>query len=171
MTVYVAKTSGSGPFYVDLSVTTNSQNIAANTSSVHWAIYARLASSGWPTWSGSTQSWSVNIAGAVRSGSWILDFRPGDAKSILIAQGDVTVTHNSDGSKSFNPSGTLTTNHSSFGSGTASGSYTLPDIPRGPRVRVSGTWQNTVAYVRVSGVWRVAIPYVRTGGVWKVGGG
>jgi Siphovirus protein of unknown function (DUF859) len=171
MATYSAAASGSGPFYVDLTVTNTSQDIGDNTSRVHWALYARLATSGWATWSGDSQSWSVNIGGAVRSGLWILDFRPGTAKSILIAQGDVDITHNSDGTKTFTSSGTLSTNHSSFGSGTASGSMTLPRIPRGPRVLYQGTWRNTVAYVRVNGSWVTAVPYVRVSGTWRIAGG
>jgi len=39
----------------------------------------------------------------------------------------------------------------------------------GPRVRQSGAWKHTIAYVNVSGVWRKAIPFVKQNGVWKPG--
>jgi len=48
---------------------------------------------------------------------------------------------------------------------------TLPRIPRGPRVKDSGVWKNTVLYVKDSGVWRIAVPYVKDNGTWKIGGG
>jgi hypothetical protein len=48
---------------------------------------------------------------------------------------------------------------------------TLPRIPRGPRVKDSGVWKNTVLYVKDSGVWKIAVPYVKDNGTWKIGGG
>ena len=50
-------------------------------------------------------------------------------------------------------------------------SMTLPRIPRGPRVKDSGVWKNTVLYVKDSGTWKIAIPYVKDSGTWKIGGG
>ena len=58
----------------------------------------------------------------------------------------------------------------SFPPRSVSGSYTLPRIARGPRVRHSGSWRPTIAYVRHGSRWRVATPYVRHGGRWRVAG-
>jgi hypothetical protein len=49
--------------------------------------------------------------------------------------------------------------------------FSLPRIPRGPKVKDSGVWKNTVMYVKDGGVWKIAIPYVKDNGTWKIGGG
>lgn len=167
MVTYSARTNGSREFYVDLVVTPGTANIPGNYTPVTWSLRAR--GTGSTAWSNDPQSWSVNIGGSTASGSWIMDFR--STNLIVVAGNTINVPHNADGTRSLTSSGTLSTNHSYFGSGTASGTMALPRIPRGPRVRSGGTWRNTVAYVRVGGVWKVATPYVRVGGVWKVAGG
>lgn len=49
--------------------------------------------------------------------------------------------------------------------------FSLVRIPRGPRVKDSGVWKNTILYVKDNGTWKVAIPYVKDNGTWKIGGG
>lgn len=49
--------------------------------------------------------------------------------------------------------------------------FPLVRIPRGPRVKDSGVWKNTILYVKDNGTWKVAIPYVKDNGTWKIGGG
>lgn len=58
----------------------------------------------------------------------------------------------------------------SQGSGPVSATATRL-ITAGPRVKRSGTYPSTVAYVRSGGVWRLAIPYVKVKGVWTRAGG
>lgn len=168
MATYSAKTTGPGPFYVDLIVTPGTMNIEGNYTPVTWSLRAR-STGGSPTWSGDLQQWAVNIGGSTPDGTWVLDFR--STNLIIVAGATVNIAHNADGTRTLNSGGSLYTNHTNFGNGTASGSMVLPRIPRGPRVRYAGTWRNTVAYVRTAGVWRIVVPYVRSGGVWRVGGG
>jgi hypothetical protein len=49
--------------------------------------------------------------------------------------------------------------------------FSLVRIPRGPRVKDSGVWRNTILYVKDNGEWKTAIPYVKDNGEWKIGGG
>jgi hypothetical protein len=49
--------------------------------------------------------------------------------------------------------------------------FSLVRIPRGPRVKDSGVWRNTILYVKDNGTWKIAIPYVKDNGTWKIGGG
>ena len=59
-----------------------------------------------------------------------------------------------------------------LGSADAStGWRTLPRIPRGPRVKNSDTYKQTIGYVKSAGVWKLAIPYLKKDGTWKAGGG
>lgn len=167
MPTYTAKTSGPGPFYVDLIVNPGAQSVPGNYTAVAWSLRAR-STGGSPTWSGDSQSWSVNIGGYTYSGTWVLDFR---STSLIIVAGRTTnVVHNVDGTRVLSSSGTLTTNHSNFGSGTAGGTLTLDRIPRGPKVRYNGAWRDTIAFVKDGATWRQAVPYVKSGASWKPAG-
>lgn len=42
-------------------------------------------------------------------------------------------------------------------------------IPKGLRVKVSGTWKEAIPYVRVNGAWKEARPHVRVSNQWKEG--
>lgn len=168
MPTFSVKTTGTGPFYVDLVISPGVQNIAQNTTNVSWSLRAR-STGGSPTWSASAQSWSVNIGGFTNSGTWTLDFRNGVVQ-IIVASSTWVIEHNNDGTKTLTSSGTLITDHTSFGRGTASGSVVLDRIPRGPKVRYNGAWRDTIAYVRSGGTWRNAVPYVKVGASWKPAG-
>ena len=111
-----------------LEVTLNSQNVGANTSSVHRELRIDKGD-GTGRFSGYTHSWNRNIGGQTGSGSIAgYDFR--DYSTLVLNSGDNTITHNADGTKSISVSGTFTESVANIGSGTASGSYTLPTIPR-----------------------------------------
>lgn len=92
--------------------------------------------------------------------------------TLTITSGTQWVTHGEDGTKSlaynldYKESGTQI-----IGSANLAGSMTLTVIRRGPRVKDSGTWKPSVAYVKDSGEWKVAIPYVKKDGEWKIAGG
>ena len=176
----IALFSGNGNYQIDVdaALVPGSQNIAANTSDVYWRVIVRKTA-GTGFWSaasptnrgyarftgtgGYTEVW--NVAG------FAYDFRNGsNSGEWLFAQGVRTITHNADGTASFEFASEMTL--VSLGTAVAStGSIALPRIPRGPRVRSGGSWRNSVAYVRSGGQWKVAVPYVRSGGSWKVAGG
>lgn len=98
-----------------------SQSTANNTSTIHYRVYAD---------GGASQYWqmlynaSVNVDGATQSGSGIQAWQ-----GQTIFEGDKTITHNSDGSKSFSASAAGGFYYSS-GSASGSGSWNLPTIAR-----------------------------------------
>lgn len=106
-----------------------------------------------------------------------------DGTSMSLTQGqtrtigtwDRWVSHNNDGTKSLPVRAefrTITQGTTwAFPSTTVTGTHSLPRIPRGPRVRHSGSWRNTILYVRHGGRWRQALIYVRHGGKWRQAGG
>jgi len=163
------KHANNDAYELEMTVTVTSQNIANNTSTVSWVCKTTKSSGTGYSGSGN-MSGSANVDGSVWSVSgqnW--DFTGGTPKTVTWTSGSKTITHGADGTKTINWGATVTLG-SSVGKATISQSLTLPRIPRGPRVRVSGTWRNTVAYVRQGGTWKIAIPYARQGGTWKVAG-
>ena len=98
-----------------------SQSTTNNTSTIHYRVYAD---------GGATNNWqmlynaSVNVDGATQSGSGIQAWQ-----GQTIFEGDKTITHNSDGSKSFSASAAGGFYYSS-GSASGSGSWNLPTIAR-----------------------------------------
>lgn len=152
-------------------VNQSSQDIADNQSVISWSLRIRKNSGSGYWWNSATGSKRVRLDGTLVLDTEVqaCDFRDSTPQTIILSSGTRTLTHDADG--------TLTAAISAgvsglvLGSASMSGTIELDRIPRGPRVRVSGTWRNTVAYVRVSGSWRIAIPYVRVSGTWRVGGG
>lgn len=98
-----------------------SQSTTNNTSKIHYRVYAD---------GGASDNWqmlynaSVNVDGATQSGSGIQAWQ-----GQTIFEGDKTITHNSDGSKSFSASAAGGFYYSS-GSASGSGSWNLPTIAR-----------------------------------------
>lgn len=163
--------NGSGPQQVWLNVSLSSQSIPGNYSD--YLVEVRYYGNGYGSWSGSTQSWSANIGGSSLGGTFTIPQSEAFDTYKVLTKTTVRKTHNADGTlAAFTSSATINTDHGSIGDGSVSFNVPAPArIPRGPRVRVAGTWENTVAYVRVAGVWKVAIPYVNVAGTWKVAGG
>jgi len=83
------------------------------------------------------------------------------------------VQHDSEGNYTATKNGSFTTTVTGASrpkSGSASVSFTLPNIPlQSARIRVSGTWKGATPYVRVNGAWKKATAYVRVNGNWKKG--
>lgn len=120
------------PFHLNLSVTTKSQNIAANTSLIHVEIWISKDSYS-PSWSNNTSTWNATINGTNYSGSFTYDFRNGDY--LLLFAIDYTVGHDADGGKSFTT--TASSNAALLGTASAGLAYTLATIPRASTMSLS----------------------------------
>lgn len=155
-------------YEVDMDAVLIDQDIATNTSRVYARLIVRkLSGSGY--WTGDQQPWSIDFGGHVVSGGWLYDFT--EYTELTLWSDTITHTHNPDGTRTVNYTGTATMDSPPGGTGTVSGSLALPRIPRGPRVKVGAAWRFTVAYVNDNGTWRIALPHVKQGGTWKVAGG
>lgn len=128
MANYYGNFSGRSGYRLRLVVTYGAYSIAGNSTPVSWWLYADQTS-GSDTWSLSPNgSRSTNIGGHTWSaGGWSYDFR--SASSFLIGSGSETIVHNANGSKTISVSG-YANSGSTLGSASASGSLTLPTIPR-----------------------------------------
>ncbi len=105
-----------------------SQSTANNTSTVRFYGVLNVTNNyiSWSRGTASTWGKSVDIGTYYSKGSYTL------------VSNDVTITHSSDGSYSATLSGSLST---TFVSGTASGTFTLPTIPRASQPSIN-TWPN-----------------------------
>lgn len=162
--------SANGAYYIEMDVWLNSQDIANNTSNVGYYVRStKVSGTGYFSAANGSNSWWGDVDGSIGSSSgFAYDFRGSTPNTLTWASGTKTISHADDGTKTvYFSSGSGLVN---LGSAGASGSLALPRIPRGPRVKVAGTWRNSVAYVKVGGVWRIAIPYVKSGGTWRIGG-
>lgn len=152
----------------------NSQDVAANTSLVqyYYTVHRNVSagSGAFNTSPGATFTATVN--GSADSELHTYDFR--SYADLTVVSGTRTITHGSDGTKTgvgFTGGGPSPSTSSGFPTATISGgTFDLPRIARGPRVKVAGAWKNSIAYVKVTGVWHIAIPYVKKAGAWVVGG-
>ena len=161
-TVALTRSDGSGsPVSVRLTFTHEENDPSGNRS--RWSYRAEIVNG-----SGSVfgaVSWS--LAGAHgASGNANL---PAGA-TITVASGDIWINHATDGTLTTYLTFAVSSTNYYIGSGQVRIDATAPRIIRGPRIRVNGTWRNTIAYVRVGGAWRQATPYVRVGGSWRAAG-
>lgn len=163
--------SGRSNFRGRLVVVDTGSDIANNRSPIDWDLYIDQTSGADSWWLDSDMRCQAVVNGVeVYDAYRGYDFR--DYNTLHVAGGTINVTHNADGRKTLSFSFQFTArNGATLGNAAKSDSIALDRIPRGPRVRHSGTWENTVAYVRVGGVWKIAIPYVRQSGTWKIAGG
>lgn len=124
------RTVFSGKYYLVFAWQEDSYSVTNNTSSVSWRLYID-ASSGYMSGS-ATRTWTVNINGVAHSGT----FKGINVSysTLTVATGSDTITHGSDGSKSFSYSYShqINVQFSSSYVGTISGSSTgtLTTIPR-----------------------------------------
>lgn len=118
--------SGTRP-YCTLSVTQQSQNVSNNTSTVKYVLTLIRP---YNVSSTATKSWSCTINGTKYTGSGSI----GGSGSKVLLQGTQTITHNSDGTKTFSFSGScqldINWSGTQLGTITGSGSMTLTKIPR-----------------------------------------
>lgn len=112
-------------FYVE--VTLKSQNASANTSVVHYKMYL-VGKSGY----GFYDAYHTGTASLTANGSTVasksgIDFNTQGGRTQVLAEGDSTVKHGTDGQGNFNFSGAF--NAKSIGySGKVSGNYKLPPL-------------------------------------------
>ena len=114
------------------------QSITDNTSDIYWELYVDTDAYGAISLGGS-QAWSVTIDGQTKSGADSGGFSKNSHK--LLGSGTVTVTHSSDGSKTFSYSFEklfgFTWGGTYRGTYTGSGNGTLTTIPRTSDLSVS----------------------------------
>lgn len=123
--------NGSGNQQVWVNITRTGQNIAGNYSS--YSAEVRYYGNGWGSWSGSTWSWSANFGGTTFSGTFNIPYAERNNTYKSLWSGSFNKTHNTEGIlAAFAVSASITTDHSSVGSGTAS--TTEPAPPQIPRV-------------------------------------
>lgn len=128
------------------------QEIDNNRTYVRAYFYAALHSGTTSTWGGSGcySSFSVNgVSGDNLKSNDSFDFR--DTSDInLLGSGNFWVTHNSDGTKTVNMSGTFTTSSSWITGGSVSGNATLPTIPRATTPGVTNMTMGTETTIDLS---------------------
>lgn len=157
--------SNNSQYRLELVVNYNAYSIPNNTTPVPWTLRVRkLSGSGY--WASGTFPWSVNIGGVTSSGSISsYDFR--DYTVLNLGSGTATITHDSDGKKKINVSGSFT-GASTLGNATASGEMDLPTIPRASSFTLSGSTQTGSAIsVAISRASTSFTHRVR----WRVGSG
>lgn len=54
-----------------------------------------------------------------------------------------------------------------IGNGSGAGSYTLPPIPRGGKIRVAGVWKPRIRKIKVAGVWKPVTRKIKISGTWE----
>lgn len=113
-------------YELDWDIAVASQDINSNTSSVYGRLILRKTG-GYGYWSYGANSWAIDINGTQASGNFQYDFR--NYAELWLWSGNVTVTHNSDGTKSINSAASVTIDSPS-GTGYVSRPLTLPTIPR-----------------------------------------
>lgn len=114
-------------FKIRIKWSTNSQSVANNSSSVNVGVYLVVPSGGWSTTSFMRGSYTVN--GETRNIDRATQkYASGEH---LLASDNFTIYHNTDGTKTFNMSATVTSGWATLGTmPTASGSGTLDTIAR-----------------------------------------
>lgn len=126
--------SGRTQYTLVVTVTQTSQDIPDNQSTV--SVQLRIdETTEWGSWSNIPLTWNYNVAGQSGSGSRTYDFR--DYDSLILYSGSKTITHNSDGTKTFSFSGSVG-GGTTIGSASASSSMTLTTIPRASTPTISG---------------------------------
>lgn len=137
--------SGSADFRVGINIWRSSTTNEGNYSTYGYEVHLTTPQQ-YGTWDGeSTQSWSANIGGQVRSGTFKLEYDNRYTEDVIVGSGYVGVAHNADGTRpSFASTASISTNHSSVGSGTSAKAYIdAPRIPKAPttvrNVRVTDT--------------------------------
>lgn len=116
-------------YYLRLSVVLDSQDYAANTSTVTRRLYIQKGS-GFGKFTGYSCGWASTV-GAVRSGS-IGGYNFGGYSQLTLDAGTEVIAHNSDGTKTLTVAGSFTETDPDpeLGNGAVGGSFVLPRIPR-----------------------------------------
>lgn len=114
---------------VETILTLTSQNVATNESVVHWEYRLREYVNASPFNNNAGSSGSLTVNSPVwSSGSLTYNF-DGTNETIVYASGDITIAHNSDGTKSFTASGAFSGQGGTpLSSGSFSDTVTLPTL-------------------------------------------
>lgn len=136
--------NGSGPQRVWVMLEYVNYDQAGNYSRWDWEV--RYYGEGYGSWTGGTQSWSLS-GFAVTSGTWEMKEADRYKTYIVLGSGRFTKGHNAAGNLAAGTmTATITTNHSSVGSGSASvSSGTPPRIPKTPSAPAAPTSVNPSA--------------------------
>ncbi|MCU1440000.1 MAG: hypothetical protein JWP85_997 [Rhodoglobus sp.] len=157
-------------YTIRLTVTLTSQNIAANQSTVAWSLTA-IKNSGSGFSNASPTPWNVSIGGTGYSGN-IASYNFASYSSLLLASGSTTLTHAANGTLNPSVAGNWNPNNApALAFGNASGSFPLPDIPRGPFYGTAGSYQRTLAHYGTGGSYQQVLVYYGSGGTWNLVGG
>lgn len=128
-----------------------SQNVANNTTVVGWNMQLVAGSSGKIS-STASKDWSVTVNGTKYSGTNTVGI--GNNATKTLASGQTTVSHNSDGSKSFSYSFSqefgITFSGSGIGTKSGSGSGVLTTIPRATTPTLSASSANMGASITIN---------------------
>lgn len=122
----------------------SSQSITNNTTTISWKLQLIATSSGKIS-STASKDWSVTVNGKKYSGTNTVGISANTTKTL--ASGSTTISHNSDGTKTFSYSFSqefgITFSGSSIGTKSGSGSGTLDTIPRKSTLSVGNGTLNT----------------------------
>ncbi len=128
-----------------------SQDIANNKTKINWKMELIAGSSGRIS-STASKDWSVTVNGKKYSGTNTVGIANNDTKTL--ASGSTTITHNSDGTKSFSYSFSqefsITFSGSSIGTKSGSGTGTLDTIPRTSTLSVANGTLGTAQTLTVT---------------------
>lgn len=148
-----------------------SQNVGANTSTVAVELgIRRLGSSGkyWNYEANNVGTFQVDGRG-VSVPWWSYDFR--NYSYLVIGQDTMTISHNADGSKTLYSQASISVGGGLLSNGSASGSKTLPTIPRATQPSVNVSRQDfgkavTISMPRASGNFTHKLWYRINSGSW-----
>lgn len=128
-----------------------SQSVANNTTTVSWTLQLIAGSSGRIS-STASKDWSVTVNGTKYSGTNTIGVAANATKTL--ASGSTTITHNSDGTKSFSYSFSqefgITFSGSNIGTISGSGTGTLNTIPRATTPTLSASSVDMGAAVTIN---------------------
>lgn len=136
------------------SDTPTAGDIAANTSKVN-GVLRMIRTGGYTSYNTSGPTFSYDIGGVTGSGSFTYDFGAGGGPtipiggSIVIWSGQVTITHQPDGTKSITYSASANAG-SPVGTASLSGSLTLTTIPRATTPVLSTSTPDTNSAVTIT---------------------
>ena len=154
-----------------LTITENSTNTSANTSSITYTFKIAPITSGY-NWSqqGTNISYTITINGTNYTGT----IPTYDGKStVTLKTGTVNIGHNTDGSKTLSYSFKVTDRDGlsyTSGAASASGSMTLTAItPQGLVYIYNGSsWDTYQVYIYNGSSWDRYIPYIYNGSSWDM---
>ena len=164
-TVYTNQNTSEGNTRFYVTWTQTSQSTTNNTTTIHWEIWFE---NHWEYYTN-----AVKINSLVIDGTTVYTehtYSNLKYQTVKLAEGDTTITHGSDGKKTFSMTLTCWTYSSTTYTGT--GSFELTQIMRGiANWGVNGSWKPCMVYWGVNGTWKQCLVYYGVNGQWKQVGG